>query len=62
MKDLRNGKTLIIFSQDLMAIGNGFMKSRSPWVNLFHSPARSGKRKKQKITGKSGNTVQILQK
>lgn len=39
MKDLRNGKTLIIFSQDLMAIGNGFMKSRSPWVNLFHSPA-----------------------
>ena len=45
MKDLRNGKTLIIFSQDLMAIGNGFMKSRRPLVNLFHSLPDQAKKK-----------------
>jgi hypothetical protein len=42
-----------------MAIGNGIMRSRRPWVNLFHSPPDQAKRN---TTGKSGNAVQILQK
>ena len=29
-----------------MAIGNGIMRSRRPWVNLFHSPPDQAKSKK----------------
>jgi hypothetical protein len=49
VKDLRNGKKLIIFSQD--GHRDVSMKSGNPWVNLFHAPPDQAKERNKKSQG-----------